>query len=61
MKIFRIIRIKGIKPHPSADGLNPLIEIDPRVEVSCLRLDRLNQEPAEKEGLSRKTDPSGIL
>jgi len=29
-------QIKGIKPHPSADGLNPLIGIDPRVEVSCL-------------------------
>jgi len=25
------LKIKGIKPHPSADGLNPLIGIDPRV------------------------------
>ena len=34
--------IKGIKPHPSADGLNSLIGIDPRVEV-------LNQYPADPE------------
>ena len=42
------IKIKGIKPHPSADGLNPLIGIDPRVEV-------LNQYPAEKAELVRLT------
>jgi len=25
--------MKGIKPHPSADGLDSIIRIDPRVEV----------------------------
>ena len=34
--------IKGIKPHPSTDGLNPIIWIDPRVEV-------LTQDPADSE------------
>ena len=36
------LEIKGIIPHPSADGLNPLIGIDPRVE-------ELNHYPADPE------------
>ena len=32
-----MILIKGLKPHPSADVLNPIIGIDPRVEPAYRR------------------------
>ena len=47
-------KIKGIKPHPSADGLDPIIGIDPRVEVPAFA-GRFNLDPAEKAGLVQLT------
>ena len=41
-------RIEGIKPHPSADGLDPRIGIDPRVEVPAFA-GRFNLDPADPE------------
>jgi len=42
------VKIKSIKPYQSADGLDPLIGIDPRVEV-------LTKIPLKKAGLVRLT------
>ena len=48
-----IALIKGLKPHPTADGLNPIIGIDPRSSLPAAgRV--LNQYPAEKAELARQ-------
>ena len=38
---------KRFKPHPSADGLNPIAEIDPSQDI--------NLDPAKKAGLVQLT------